>query len=258
LTTFADPLDLFRAAVSALNREDWRGVAALCDPASLSAFRRRMIEQLAPSRPIRTITVEEYMRHSPDMPREVAEYSVAQIQKHADPERRLKDELPGVASVAELRSLDPITVFAKWLEGRSVRRQIERLVAEGRASRAAAAAAIARFAEGAQYPYVALGAVPDGDRVVHIVYRHDVGRQESPSPDARRWLESLPPEEQELVRDIDVSGPPWIAACRRQPDATWRLVADHGFLGVGSTHIWRLDEPQDRKDGPPADNESAD
>jgi hypothetical protein len=246
LTTFTDPLDLFRAAVSALNREDWPAVAALCDPVSLSAFRRRMIEQLAPTRPIRAITVEEYMRHSPDMPREVAEYSVAQIQRHADPERRLKEELPDVTSVAELRSLDPITVFVKWLDARSFRRQIERLVAEGRASRAAGAAAIARLAENAQYPYVALGALPDGDRVVHIVYRHEVDRQKRPSPDAQRWLERLPPEEQELVRDIEERGPPWIAACRRQPDGTWRLVADHGLLGVGSTQIWRLDEPKDQ------------
>ena len=49
-----DPVAVFRAAVAALNREDWAGASALCDPASLADVQRQLLVQFAP----REITAE--------------------------------------------------------------------------------------------------------------------------------------------------------------------------------------------------------
>ena len=167
---FADPLELFRAAVAAVNAEDWDAAAALCDPVSLRAFHRQLLEQFAPREPHRPLTVEEYLRHAPEMPRAVAEYHVTQHQRLADPAERLRRELPGIADAGALDALTPEQAFAVWLDGRSPRRQVERLAAEGRIAQRTAtlyAGGLGEF-----FQYVPLGAIPDGDRVAHVLFRN--------------------------------------------------------------------------------------
>ena len=84
-----DPLALFDAALNALNAEDWRGAAQLCDPVSLRAFKRQLLERFTPDRPPRELTIEDLLRHTPDKPRQVAEYELAQHRRRADPRRRV-------------------------------------------------------------------------------------------------------------------------------------------------------------------------
>jgi hypothetical protein len=136
---FTDPLAVFRAAVAALNAEDWRGAAALVDPVSLRDFVNNVRERLAPDRGPRAVTAEEYLASDPQLPRAVAEHYAAQSRRQTDPQWQLPRELPGVESVDALRALAADEVFARWLEGRSGRRQIERLAADGRISQAIAA-----------------------------------------------------------------------------------------------------------------------
>jgi hypothetical protein len=244
MTDFTDPLAVFRAAVEVLNTEDWAAAAALVDPASLRGLVRQLRERLAPVVPSRTITAEEYMESDPGLPRVVAEHYAAEALRHADPTLRLQLELPGVTSVDELRALSPEEVLRHWLDGRSARRQIERLAADGRISpRAATMHESAGFS---MYNYVAIGFLTDGDRLAHVLYRHDVNPELPWSGDMANWLANLPSDEQTLARDMWVSGHPSVAIVRRQPDGTWRLVVEYDFLNMGSLHIGGVrvqDEP---------------
>src|SRR4029079_13421182 len=88
-----DPLKLFRAAVAALNEERWLDVAQLCDPASLREFKHSALAQF--DLPTNHIwTVEDFLRHSPEMPPEVAQYQVDQIQRQAHPDTRFHRGFP--------------------------------------------------------------------------------------------------------------------------------------------------------------------
>ena len=74
------------------------------------------------------LTVEDMLRMSPEMPREAAEYQVAQFRKHVDPAARLHEDFPDVESLDALRALTAVETFAAWLDGRSIRRQVVGLV----------------------------------------------------------------------------------------------------------------------------------
>jgi hypothetical protein len=87
-----NPIQLFQAIVDRLDAEDWSGAAGLCDPASLSAFRRQTVEQFPPNDRTRPVTADEYMRISPDMPREMAEYNAKQSQQTSAPAARLSGD----------------------------------------------------------------------------------------------------------------------------------------------------------------------
>src|SRR4051794_25622942 len=122
---FSDPVALFHSALDALNAESWNVAAEHCDPVSLRAFKRQMLLQFTPPPLERTLTVELLMRNQPDMPRAVAEYQVAEHRKNwGEPSQRLAHELPGIASIDEVSTTDPSTLFASWLQGRSPRMQV--------------------------------------------------------------------------------------------------------------------------------------
>ena len=230
---FTDPLAVFQAALEAINSEDWRGAARLCDPISLRHFHRGLLAHCAPAEPVPGLTVEDLLRHQPDMPREAAEYEVAQHRKHTDPAARLRQDLPSVASVAELHDLPPLDAYAAWLEGRSFRRQIERLAASGRISVKLASLP----PEAMMVRHTAIGALNDGDRVAHILYRDRFDENAEWTADAAASIAHLPADEQAFVRDQWQRGHPRVATCRRQPDGTWALIAEDSFLGIGSIGI---------------------
>ena len=255
LTDYPDPLAVFRAAVEALKNGRWQALAGMCDPASLQSFKRQVLEGYTPIQPQRVMTVEEYLRHSPETPRVVAEYYVAQYAKQFDPAPRLKREFPRVDGVEALRALSPAEVFARWLEGRSVGHQLSLQAEEGVMPASAVPEIMASMLE--LYDFEALGAVPDGDRVAHVVYRRAFHARETATGDDdteyRRWMERLSAEERELSRDLGEHGDAMIAATRRQPDGSWRLLADYDFLHVGSVSVGRVearpDAQQDSPDG---------
>ncbi len=227
-----DPLKLFRGAVTALEQERWGDVAELCDPLSLRAFKQSFLSQFDGALQF-SWTLEELIRFSPDMPRQVAEYQLTQIQRQSDPAVRFARDFPFVRNIDELRDLEPAEVFARWLEGKSPRGQILAAVRDGSISEAVAAAHgsdLGRFP-----PYEPVGAISDGDDVAYIIYRF--GKIESPElPDeAREWMAELSPEEREFA-ELELPHPS-IATCRRQSDKTWKLIADHDFLHISSISI---------------------
>jgi len=226
-----DPIELVDAAMAATNREDWHGVAALCDPASLAAFRRHMLDRLDPATIApHEVTAESLQHGERPMPREVAEQFAAWRRERNDPVHRLREEFPDVASTDELRAMAPAELFAAWLDGRSARRQILRLVAEGRAP-----AAVAEHLRAGPFPsqsLVALGVVHDGERFAHVLYRHRHDAEPA-AVETHGWAAALPDDERELALELMHRGHPQVTTCRRQPDGSWRLIADHNLLGYG-------------------------
>lgn len=230
MATFDDPLALFHAAVAAIRAEDWRAAAACCDPVSLRAFARETREGFAPTREMPPLTVEQLMRDAPDLPRAVAEYQVAQHERYGGHAARLRHDFPGVASVEALLALDDDALFAAYLAGRSFRGQLRRLVEDGRADADLVAETLAGPPPIGYLDYVPVGWLPDGERVAHVVYHHGGGTPPGQwTGAAARWFAERTPEEQALTRDITGRGHPFVATCRRQPDGSWRLLADHGF-----------------------------
>jgi hypothetical protein len=224
-----DPVKLFHAAVQGIEQERWRDVAELCDPVSLRAFKQSFLSQFDTAGLI-TWTIEELLRFSPGMPRAVAEYQLAQIERQTDPAVRFSRDFPLLKDIAELRDLDPADVFARWLEGKSPRGQILAAVRDGSISEAVAAAHGSDL--GRLPPYEAIGAIKDGDDVAYVIWRF--GKLETGEV-PEEAMEELSAEEQEFA-NIDEPHPS-IALCRRQPDASWKLIAEQNFLHMGSISI---------------------
>lgn len=240
---FDSPEAAFRAAADAIAREDWHGVAGTCDPVSLAAFRRQLVAQFDRTESPGVLTVDEYLRHYPEMPRAVAEYHVEQHKAQSDPVRQLRRELPDAEDVAHLKRLGPEEVFALWLAGRSPRREVERMLAEQGIDPGSAASMLEQLTP--SFAYEPVGAVADGERVAHVLYRMGGVHSEDDGPEAAAWLAGLPVEERELTRELAGRQHPMVATCRRQPDGSWRLIADHGFLRLGSFGICVTPEPAD-------------
>jgi hypothetical protein len=225
-----DPVQLFQTVLARMNAEDWAGTAALCDPASLTSFRRTMLDQFAPTER-HVVTADDYLKMEPDMPREVAEYNVKHAQKTVDPDARIRSEFPSVASFAALRALEPVDFFAEYLYGRSPQRQLRDQAKDGAISKKAADAIFARPFE--HFLYEPVGSVTDGDRIAHVLYR--LKMDESTDPRADAWLANVPADEREFTKDVQRRGHPQLFLCRKQPDGGWLGVADFQFVGGGMT-----------------------
>jgi hypothetical protein len=230
----SDPIALFQAALDAIGAEDWRAAALLCDPVSLRHFHGQILAQFAPA--VHEIAVEDLLRHDPEMPREAAEYEVARHRKASDAAARLRHEIPRVASLAELRELSPAEAFAGWLEERSFRRQLEQRAAAGERA-AMKAAQLPRGASVFALHLSPLGAVTDGERVTHVLYRHAIDENAAWPGAMVAMTEHLPADQQVFVRELWQRGRPEVATCRLQPDGTWGLIAGYNFLGMGSRQI---------------------
>lgn len=239
----SDPVELFQRAVAALNQEEWAEVAHLCDPTSLRVFKRQLLGSLSPAGDQGPrLTATELMKAVPGMPRAVAEYQVSRFRESMDPRRRLRDELPSVKSQQELEAMDPADVFAAWLDGRSLRRQIQRSVERRRMSRATANEVISLGLN--QLTFRALGVVDDGPRIVHIIYRRDDGAANA-SIEADAPSGEVDPEVRALWHDLAGRERTMAITARRQDDDGWLLVADTDFLRV------------DQDELPPDDDSSA-
>jgi anti-sigma factor RsiW len=206
-----DPLVLFTAAVDAVNRQDWKGLAALCDPASLTEFRDELIglvtRRPTPDASFRTI---DLMRTDPNMPRAVAEWQAQRVREHRDPDRRLHEELPSVESSAQLEAMSAADVFAAWLDGRSFGNLVERAWERRQITRAAIHQILAM--DRPKISYVALGWVPDGEAIRYVIYRQEVAGSR-----------------------------PQAAMIRRQADGGWLFVASRDLLMIDPTAAYRTE-----------------
>ena len=226
----SDPISIFRAAAAAVESEAWHEVAALCDPATLSLYKREILSRLEAS--AYPWTAERLLQLQPDLPVDVAEFQAARLAEAADPHGVL-DELPGISSVEQLRATPPAEVFAAWLEGQSFSRQLER-------ARGIPDIPARVLEEAMQFRvrtrYDVLGAVPDGDRITFVVFRREHESAESSVATER------PEDRPAGLTDAEVSALQdqhrayvEFAPLRRQSDGSWRLIAGSGFLGLNHT-----------------------
>jgi hypothetical protein len=222
----SDPISIFRAAAAAIESEAWEEAAALCDPATLSLYKREILSRMAP--PKHPWTAERLLRAQPDLPPEVAEYQAATLGKMSDPQRVLEDELPSISSIEQLREMPPLKVFAAWLRGQSYSSQLERAQRNSSLPPEVIEQALQRPFK---TRYHILGSVDDGERLTHVVFRREY---DSPSSDDETEAPTYPAD----LSDAEVSALEdqqnayvEFAPLRRQPDGSWRLLAGHGFLG---------------------------
>ena len=224
-----DPVSVFNAAADAIARKDWPAVAALCDPVSLVAFKRDLLSSISPPNPQVRLTVDDLMRHDPDMPRAAAEYQLAHQQRFADPANRLANEL-GVATVAEAEAMTPPDFFVAWLDAHSFPRQLERQIAQGQLPPEAA-----NFTEPfPEFRRVAFDAVIEGN-LAYVLYRlmgPDAAGDEDQDPEWQEQMTQLSDDERQL--QMDLANPPSWSTCRRQLSGQWRLIARQNFLHMGN------------------------
>jgi|GEM_PF-4241223 len=106
------------AFFDALESRRWADAARLVHPAALARYREHTLSSVrattgVPERP--AITPEDFLRHDPQMPREVAEYQARRSNEAAQEHRGWALERAGVASLEELERLSPEEAFARFL-----------------------------------------------------------------------------------------------------------------------------------------------
>jgi transposase len=227
-----DPVSVFNAAADAIDRKDWPAVAALCDPVSLVAFKREFLSSITPPNPQMQLTVDDLMRHDPDMSREAAEYQLAQQRKFTGQGYRVANEL-GVESLAEAEAMTPQEFFTAWLDAHSFPRQLERQIADGLVPRDAAKHLMESFPN---LRRLAFDAVIEGN-LAYVVYRwlgpNMPGEDtEDEDPEWQQQQALLSDEEKQLQSDL-ANRPSW-TTCRRQSTGEWRLIATQNFMHMGN------------------------
>lgn len=245
-----DPLAVFRAAVDAVNAEDWPAAAALVDPECLRMFHQGAITGLTQQGPAEAPTADWFLSRAPNLSRARAEELAARAAQETDRAYRLAREFPSVASIDELQSLTPTELFSRWLDGKSMRRKFQRLIAAG----SLPANTLERYGDApvrGGLRYVPVGSVAEGEAYMHVLYRPDffprgrVVRHVAP-PDRR------PSEEQLRQRHLGFRTMLYVATLLRQPDGCWLFVVIHDFLRMAARHEEgvALLVPRDDPDGP--------
>jgi hypothetical protein len=191
----ATPEAAMQAVIDAANREDWRAAAQQCDPDSLALFKEHWLRQLAPGHPLPiTDLVTEYF---------------ADI---SDPQ--------------QLVALEPDEMFARYLAGRSLRRQIRRAAQAGELPAETLAALDAH--PPLQHLPGPIGAVRVGDEFAYVLCAVFDQSDEEPfdGPDSP-WA-SLPEATQRMIRWS--ARPVRVMHARRGSDGNWRILAGDDFF----------------------------
>lgn len=182
------------------------------------------------------------LRFAPDMPREVAEYSIAQrdrmLQAMQDPSR----DLEGIASVDAVRATEPAALYAAWIRAHAPAREVERATREH--ALPPEAIAHAREQAAGQFRFIVIGAVPDGLNVAHVLYRDgsrtvDEGADDDDDagagdPEIAAFRALQTDDEREVSALIGEAFLPRLVMCLKLPGGGWRLHAEQHLFGLGS------------------------
>ena len=230
------PSQVLTDAVAAIERGDWQAFIALCDPVSVRRFRNDVVWQLSDHGYSPGVTVEDFMSENPDMPRQVAEYNVAQMEQYRDPALRMELEISTVSSLDKLKSLEPHEVLVRWLQSRMPYREDEFSIRKWEPARGMEVTEVRRISQEEiegdfiyRPPYEILGSVRDGPDFAHVVCRHaDRRDHEAEESDSEDY--ATPPDEAELDRAIRNRVHMLTALCRKQPDGNWLLIAERNLF----------------------------
>ena len=230
------PPQVITEAVAAIERGDWQAFISLCDPVSLRRFKNDLVWQLSDHGYSAGITVEDFMSETPGMPREVAEYNVAQMEQYRDPALRMQLEISTVSSLDELKSLEPHEVLVRWLQSRTPYREDEFSIRKWEPARGMEVTEVRRLSQEEidgdfiyKPAYVILGSVRDGPDFAHVVCRHANQRdREGEEDDSDDY--AIPAEEAELDRAVRNRVHMLTALCRKQTDGNWLLIAERNLF----------------------------
>lgn len=95
-----------------------------------------------------------------------------------------------------------------------------------------------------EFHYETIGALPDGDRIAHVLFRYKAAPFDSPQ--AEQSFAGVREDERAFVKETWARAHPFTLLCRHQADGGWLAVANHEFIG-GGMHFFRVRE-QDRGD----------
>ena len=130
----ADPMAVMAAFMDDLAHERWVQAAGYLDLTALEAQRKAQLRFFREPPQPHELTVDEFMRSDPEMPRAVAEYHVARAKTHPmDLADALSLEFAGVRDTATFASLAPLYLGALWLEAQSSGYQLRRSLRENAA-----------------------------------------------------------------------------------------------------------------------------
>ncbi len=196
------PRAVVQAAITALDAGRWEAVPPLVDPAELERFRRkqlRWMRDLQSERKMQAVGDTTMRFVNPDVPAAVVEYFERQNQE------RLAHEpgatFAGVASMAELERLSALEMLARFLRAHAQR--YVSIPKRGEADEARPAPP--QFREIRRI----IGELPEGDSLVHILYRHRV--QIDGKPEGRETV---------------------LVATTRRTSQGWRLLLGSELFGV--------------------------
>lgn len=249
---FADPLDMFRTAAARLDADDFLGTAQCCDPVSLRSFKRGIESRFSVQQPVRKMTVKDFMSGDPDMPVEVAEYNLKQFERAQSTRGKISDELPGFSSIDELRAAPAEVVFAEYLDGRSMVRQLRNASAKQliRSSDAELADMLNAF----RHRLKPIAHIEAGPTIGHILFRQEFA---IPAPGNDPWaakeaarVAALPRDEQAFLAELRDFQAPSIALCRRQAEGGWLLIAGYEFLATAVGVVMGMSGEDDPDDEP--------
>jgi hypothetical protein len=210
------PTDVAASFFKAVAEERWRDAARLLELRAFDRYRREQVASMRLPMPESTITVEELLRHDPDMPRAAAEYRVrkAQEARRNTRERLLAHEYAGVTSLDSLAAMSAEEAAARWLQVRDVRwmsrRAHEEAVRSGRCPPGLPAGEPEVVA-----PHEIVGAV-NNDSIAYVLHADPTFRPRRP--------------------DADLHGPgPTVMHLRRR-GGRWQIVPRYDVLreGLGS------------------------
>jgi len=110
------PESVLEAAFRAFREGDGRALAALATPESLREYRDAVLREA--SHQWKTWTVEDLLAHDPDMPVEVAEWRVSEMNRSREQhEEQQLARLPGTTSIADLETLSAAELVQRALHG---------------------------------------------------------------------------------------------------------------------------------------------
>ena len=111
-----DPEGAFLAFFRAFAQGRWEEAVALLDVTALDQYRRELVTNAKLQPPRHQLTVDDLLQQDPDMPRAVAEYQLARINKdRASAGNYLSFEFAGVQDAAQLDTMPVAQVAARWL-----------------------------------------------------------------------------------------------------------------------------------------------
>jgi hypothetical protein len=229
------PRQIVTAAFDALRANDWKGLASLCDPLSLDAFKIEMLEEFGdrlgePDSEESASTLE---------PVELDDEEFIEYMKYLHPDSVMKVEFPKLSTMDDLRRMESVDAFAAWLEGQVTPRKALADVCEEFWQGGSNIGAVAETSRDLiHYPrYTIIGCVFDSMDIAHVVYRPAVSPPERYADVYESWFARWPAEYRDFVAALHHRGIPMLITCRKQTDGSWRIVASRRFMLFGSLSV---------------------